>query len=171
MIKLFIKFLRNGENIMEETKIEQTVENTKKAVNIVETNEIQQTSLLEGLEKLQKKHLFYQRVSCLFIVILTVGVLSVIPPLIHTLDLAQETMTNANTAIVNANDMIIQAQDTLSEISNMVINSEQDIETTMVGINDAMQGLTSIDFEGLNTAINDLESVVAPLARLFGGKR
>ena len=134
---------------------------------VVEANELQQTSLLEGLEKLQKKHLFYQRVSCLFIVILVVSVLSVIPGLVRTLNMAQETMNNANEAILNANEMILVAKGTLNDISSMVVNSEKDINEAMVGINEAMLGLTSIDFDGLNNAIADLEAVVEPLANFF----
>lgn len=126
----------------------------------VELNEMQQTSLMESLEKLQKKQLMYTRVSALLILILVIGMLSVLPTVFKTLQVAQETMTNANTALINANDTILQAQDTLDEVSGLVT-------TTQSELIDATSKLNSIDFEGLNGAIKDLGDVVAPMADFF----
>lgn len=143
----------NNENKTEDKNVVITSES-------VEFNEMQQTSLMESLEKLQKKQLMYTRVSALLILILVIGMLSVLPTVFKTLQVAQETMTNANTALINANDTILQAQDTLDEVSGLVT-------TTQSELIDATGKLNSIDFEGLNGAIKDLGDVVAPMADFF----
>ena len=63
--------------------------------NLVDKNELMQTSLLTMLEKLQKKQLFYQRISCFLILLLVVAMLSIIPTLLNTLNKASEVMENA----------------------------------------------------------------------------
>lgn len=126
----------------------------------VELNEMQQTSLMESLEKLQKKQLAYSRVSAILVLILVIGLLSILPTVFKTLSVAQETMINANTAILNANDTILQAQTTLDEVSGLVT-------TTQSELIDATAKLNAIDFEGLNGAIKDLGDVVAPMADFF----
>ncbi len=126
----------------------------------VELNEMQQTSLMESLEKLQKKQLMYSRVSAILILILVIGLLSILPTVFKTLNVAQETMVNANTAILNANDTILQAQTTLDEVSGLVT-------TTQGELIDATAKLNAIDFDSLNGAIKDLGDVVAPMADFF----
>ncbi len=112
-------------------------------------------------ENFEKKHLFYQRVICSFLIILVVVVLSVLPSTFKTLRLAQETLDNANTAVVNANEAILQADKTLKEVSELVESSETQITT-------AMERLNSVDFDTLNNAIGDLQAVVEPMANFFG---
>jgi len=114
--------------------------------------------------KILKKQLMYQRVSCIFICILVVCILSVLPAVFRTLKIAQETLYSANTALNSANETMLQAQDTLADVSDLAINSQTQI-------NVAMEKFTSIDFEGLNTAIGDLEAVVEPMSKLFGGRK
>lgn len=127
---------------------------------VVELNEIQQTSLMESLEKMQKKQLIFTQLSAGFILILVIGLLSVLPAVFKTLSIAQETMNNMNSVLVNANNTILQSQTTLDEVSNLVITSEAElIETT--------NKLNSIDFEGLNSAIKELGDVISPLAEFF----
>lgn len=122
--------------------------------SVVEKNEIQQTNLLETLEKLQKKHLVYQRISCALILVFVLSVVSILPSVFRTLNAAE-------TALNNANSAILQAQETLEEVSDFVVASEQQI-------NDAMERINGIDFEGLNVAISDLQAIVEPMAQFFG---
>ena len=152
-----IGMLANLKDNLEVMMAENTNVSTNENQSIVEQNELQQTSLLETLEKLQKKHLFYQRISCLLILVFVVATLSILPSLFRTLSAAEE-------ALDNANSVMLQAEDTLEDISDLVVVSEKQI-------NDAMKNLNDIDFEGLNSAIADLEAVVAPLADFFGNFR
>ncbi len=149
--------------ILTENTIETDAKEDKNVVitsESVERNEIQQTALMEKLEKLQTKQLRYSQASALFILILVIGLLSVLPAVFKTLSAAQETMSNMNTVLTNANDTILQSQTTLDEVSELVTTTQSELV-------DTTQKLGSIDFEGLNSAINDLREVISPLAELF----
>ncbi|MBQ0028713.1 MAG: hypothetical protein KBS96_08950 [Lachnospiraceae bacterium] len=132
----------------------------KKEINInenmsaVEMNEVQQTGLLVTLEKLQKKQLFYQRVSSFLILVFVLSFISILPTVFSTLK-------SAGTALDNANTAILQAQVTLEDVSDLAVSSQSQI-------NGAMDKLNSIDFESLNEAIRDLQAIVEPMADLFG---
>lgn len=135
--------------------------------SIVE-NEEMQTDLLEALKKIEKKHLFYQRVICTLMLILVVCVVAVLPSTLHTLKVARDTMTNANTAVLqateaieNANIAISQAETTLKDVSEFVTVGGDGLAT-------AMEKINGIDIDGLNDAIADLKAVVEPMARFFG---
>lgn len=121
--------------------------------NLVDKNELMQTSLLTMLEKLQKKQLFYQRISCFLILLLVVAMLSIIPTLLNTLNKASEVMENANSALA-------QAETTLKDVSDLAATTEEQMA-------EAMTKITSIDFEGLNKGIEDLQSVIKPLSNFF----
>lgn len=121
----------------------------------------EEETLIDSFKKLEKKHLFYQRVSAILIAILVIALLSVLPSVFKTLSIAEQTLNNANEAMINANEAILQAQSTLSDVSDFVVTSGEDMSK-------AMNNLNSIDFAGLNNAIADLESVVEPMSKLFG---
>lgn len=83
-----------------------------------------------------------------------------LPAALKTLAAAQETMSNLDTVLTNANDTILQSQTTLDEVSELVT-------TTQTELVDATEKLDSIDFEGLNKAIQDLNDVVTTLEGIF----
>ncbi len=130
------------------------------AVSIVE-NETVQTELLESLKKLEKKHLFYQRVICALMLVIAIGVVCVVPGTIRTLKVARDTMENANATILQASEAIGQAQTTLEDVSAFVTVGGDELAV-------AMEKINGIDIEGLNDGIADLKAVIEPLARLFG---
>lgn len=114
---------------------------------------------------------------CLFIVIcVAVAVISVIPrvnKLIVTANAviveAQDMMDDANSTVKNLNEITtelnkLDMDKLFGEVDELVVTSQEEIEN-------AMGKLNSIDFDGLNTAITDLTSVIDPLAKLFGKKR
>lgn len=148
---------------MEENVIDNKTEDKNVVVTSesVKLNEMQQTALMESLEKLQKKQLMYSRISAALILILVIGLLSVLPTVFKTLTVAQETMGNMNTVLINANDTILKSQTTLDEVSGLVTSTQSELL-------DVANKLNSIDFEGLNKAIKDLGDVVAPMAEFFG---
>lgn len=129
------------------------IEQNASSENLVDKNELMQTSLLTMLEKLQKKQLFYQRISCFLILLLVVAMLSIIPTLLNTLNKASEVMENANSALA-------QAETTLKDVSDLAATTEEQMA-------EAMAKITSIDFEGLNKGIEDLQSVIKPLSNFF----
>lgn len=56
----------------------------------------------------------------------------------------------------NANDLIVQSGDSLT--------------AALVNVDEALNKVEQIDIDSLNEAIKDLQSVVEPLAKLFGKK-
>lgn len=126
-------------------------------------NEVAQTSLMEQLEKLQKKQLIYSRLSFIAIAIFVAAFLLLWPSLFGTLKSAKTTLDNTNEAVTLAKDTLVQVNSTLVDVSNMANEGTE-------GLQEAMGKIEDIDIDGLNSAIEDLQSVIDPLARLFGKK-
>ena len=74
------------------------------------------------------------------------------------------TLTEIDTAMENLNGMI----QSLGSITDGLANITNELGPGLESIEEVTTGLQNIDFEKLNQAINDLSSVVAPLAKLFG---
>ena len=53
----------------------------------------------------------------------------------------------------------------------MIANVDRLVTSNNESLNEAMGNFNNVDFEGLNNAIRDLESVVEPLANLLGTGR
>lgn len=139
----------------------------KKALQI----ETEETELLKTLLEKQNKQLFYTRISSIAMVVFVCAIVIVcaiiVPPAVKTLN-------EANEAIVQAEDMISEAQASLTsinamtdEISSAASGIEHLVDDNAVVLNSAVSQMNSIDFEGLNSAIKDLQDVVQPMANFF----
>lgn len=93
-----------------------------------------------------------------------------IPKAVIALNQVSHLTSEAEYTLQQIDDMAAQAQTSLTNIDTMVANVNGIVTDNTDYVNDAMRDLNSIDFEGLNQAISDLESVVEPLAKLFGRK-
>ena len=51
----------------------------------------------------------------------------------------------------------------------MVENTNALIEDNAEALTDTVSQFSRIDFEGLNDSIQDLQDIISPIARLFGG--
>lgn len=64
--------------------------------------------------------------------------------------------------------------DSINNMSGEVTSASRQmndfIEVNSDSVTQSMKKLQSVDFEGLNKAISDLETVVEPMAKLFGKK-
>ena len=72
---------------------------------------------------------------------------------------AQEVVTNLNK--VTADLAQIDINNLFDNVNGLVVESQNSIGETMNKIG-------KIDFEGLNSAIQDLQAVISPLAKMFG---
>ncbi|MDD3430380.1 MAG: hypothetical protein PHG02_10300 [Oscillospiraceae bacterium] len=63
---------------------------------------------------------------------------------------------------------IITAQLSQTDWKTMFENINTLISTSQNGMEETLQNIQKIDIDGLNQAIQDLQAVVAPLAKLFG---
>ena len=93
--------------------------------------------------------------------VFVVVLLLMVPSVVSTLRIANETLVNANVAVVHANEAISQMESTLDSIQQFVTTSGSSME-------EAIGKLNAIDIETLNGAIKDLSDVVQPMADFFG---
>lgn len=111
---------------------------------------------------------------CLVIVVLIgVAVFSLLPKV-------GVLIRNANTIIEEANDMMSEAQEVVTnlnkvtadlaqiDINNLFDNVNGLVVESQNSIGETMNKIGKIDFEGLNSAIQDLQAVISPLAKMFG---
>lgn len=105
-----------------------------------------------------KRQLWYSRISAIAIVILvlvlSISVVTIVPKL--------------NQVLVELEQITADLSD--EDIQKMVKNINDLTEASQKGVQQATDKLNKIDLESLNEAIDDLNSVVSPLARLFGKK-
>ena len=55
-----------------------------------------------------------------------------------------------------------------TDLPGLIENVNNLVETSGAGIQEAMEALGTVDIDTLNEAIRDLQTIVEPLARLFG---
>ena len=90
-----------------------------------------------------------------------------VPPVIGTVNQANEVMAQASVTIELA-DQAIESVTKMSEsITNMSNNMDILISDNAETVSQAMKKMEAIDFEGLNKAIKDLGDVVEPFAKFF----
>ncbi len=111
-----------------------------------------------------KKQLFWQRVMA----VVTAGIFLVIAICAYIL------IPKITTTIGNIDNAVADAQNSIKNIDVMVdsVTEASDNLNKMVdenadNLNDAMAKLSSVDFDGLNKAITDLQDAVGPMASFF----
>ena len=117
--------------------------------------------ILLEIKKLTKKKLFWQRISaCCVAMIAAVALvfaLIVLPQI-------EITLNHVNDTALKAQETLSQAQTMVTSITEASGDFDDLLEKNGEGLTNAVQSLTEIDFEGLNTAIKDLQDAVGPLA-------
>ncbi len=141
-----------------------------------ELNDKDTKEILKELLEFEKREAKYQKVTSIliFCLVLIMGIVSfmIVP-------VAVQTLTTANATIVQAQEALAKITDEMESINGMVSSITETSNSVNKMVNDnaadlttSVQNLNSIDFEGLNKAIRDLQDAVAPMAkvgRLFGG--
>ncbi len=123
-------------------------------------NQTDVVELLKDMKGQNKKKLFYLRLLTAIFAVICIAIVSVIPSVISTLDTTKTTMAHLNDTITTMDDTITTMDETLDAITAMA-------DTGTTGITEALEKIESIDFEGLNSAIGDLGTVVEPMAKFF----
>lgn len=119
---------------------------------------------------LAKKRLLYARLSAAFLAVTAIAVVwmvgQVIPQVERTLNTANSTMQDV--------DLVMQ-QLAFADIPGVLENLNQTLtegRESIADASDALQQVSSIDFAGLNKAIQDLQGVLEnPLGSLVGWKK
>jgi len=128
--------------------------------------------VLEALLANSQKQLFYARIRTLALLIFVLlgivcGVI-LIPPVLTTVNRANDMILQTSETITLANEAIESVTQMSETITDMGDNMDAFITENAQSIADVMKKLDEIDFEGLNGAIKDLGDVVEPLAKFFG---
>ena len=112
-----------------------------------------------------KKHLFWQRISAMAVVamflVVLVTAMILVPQVVNTLNSINKVAVDAEAAIGDVEVMV-------SEITSASKNLNKLVDENAEIMTDAVKSISEIDFEGLNQAITDLQGAVGPLANFFG---
>lgn len=136
-----------------------------------ETFERSEKELLTELVKSSKKQLFYQRVRTLIMFITAAVIITSLVVLVsvvsNTTSRAEEIMVEASQTLSFANEAMESITEMSVEITEMSENMDTFLEDNAETVAAVMEKMESVDFEGLNSAIEDLGAVVEPLANFF----
>ncbi len=148
----------------------------------VNTQKIEE--MLAKIQKANKKQVAWARTAALFMILLFLvigGALFImVPQIMSTLrninvaiDQANEALNQANGILAQGNDLLDQAEGTLVEINNMstsLTTTSDQVNSVLSENSEALASsiaqIEAIDFEGLNSAIADIETTIEPLANI-----
>ena len=148
--------------------------------------EMNEQELLCELLKHQNKHTQAGRIAAVGVAVLAavllISALILVPQLVSTLARANATLEQANTTLASAEELVARGKEELTELDKIAKLAEESLDSvdtmadkinTLVGENTdgllkTVEKLNEIDLEKLNQSIDDLNRVIAPLAKLFG---
>ena len=134
--------------------------------------DMNEQELLRELLSEQKKSARNSWIAMIAVVVMTAALLigfgMVLPKVTRTLDAAYTTLNEGETLLKQAEEMVEQAKHSLTEVDVMVGSVNKLVEDNTEDLTEAMDKLNSLDIEKLNQSIEDLNAVIAPLAKLFG---
>lgn len=155
---------------MEETTIKANENELLEILKDIQANETKEMKYA----KKQSRFAMIVSLACLVIVILMgIAFLSVLPKVVTLLDGVQGIVTEANGIVSDSQEIMTDLNKVTKELAAADIDGlfekvDALVTDSQKSVNTAMDNLNSIDFEGLNTAISDLQSVIEPLAKMFG---
>lgn len=143
--------------------------------------QVKPDALLELMKKLQAENEAQTRyakrqyrMSCirtassvLMLVLVVVLAAVFVPQLQQTLAQVDTVLENLESATADLSVLVPQLS---QSVPALIENLDALVETSSEEITTALQKISSLDVDSLNTAIRDLQSIVEPLARLFGNR-
>ena len=136
-------------------------------------NEDKMNLLLEELQQQNetlKKQVAWTRLSALIMVILIAAAgiaVAIIGPRLADVGSRMSTLLDQSNQIVQKLDTVAGELEE-ADISGMLADVNLLVEDSQDTMGEAMEKIQSIDIETLNEAIDGLNAVVSPLAKLFG---
>lgn len=134
----------------------------------MEDKNIETLEYLKQIRDINKKRLFWTRISVCLVAVLLILFATVVPVVIKTLETAQSTMVKADEALSQAEDIMTDMTTTIDSMEKAVDSITNLVDDSSDSLVKAFDNINSIDFEGLNSAITDLGNVVEPLSKFFG---
>ena len=136
--------------------------NTSNSTNTSQTSE--SDVLLQEIRNANKKTLFWQRISACSVfgvfLVFVIVVLILVPKVSNTLSNVDSVAKKAEATLEEADTMMADISGATDSLNGLV---NDNAETLTKAVND----LAGIDFDGLNTAIQDLQDAVGPMASFF----
>lgn len=123
---------------------------------------------VKKIEKLNKKRLFYTRIATALLAVLVVAMLIILPTVYKTLNNANNAITTATETLEEASAVIEDMTKTMDTFEEAMSSVTKLVDDSAESLQAAFDNINSIDFEGLNSAIEDLGNVVEPLSKFFG---
>ncbi len=123
-----------------------------------------------------EKQLFWTKVQtwaiCGTLALLLIVVLSFMGRINAAIDQLDDVLVNVQSVTASLKTTVEETDITglLKNADTLITQSEQSLTTALEQVEDAVSEFKKIDFDGLNSAISDLQAVVDPLAKLFGKK-
>ena len=135
--------------------------------------------LLKALVEEQKKTTLFLRILAVLTAVLLAAVLLtaviIVPKMNRTLKQAQTVMADVevlaeatNAALEGIPGLLEQCQISLGGIDEMVGNVNKLVEDNTEAITESIEKLNGVDFETLNQSIDELHSILEPIANFFG---
>lgn len=137
-----------------------------------ETDGVSAYECLKELAKNSEKQLFYTRISAFAMLtaaaVMIACLVALVPKAMQTIGQANEILLQASETIELADTAIESVTEMSQSITFMGSNMDDFIADNAQSVQQVMKEMESIDFEGLNRAIKDLQDVVEPFAKFFG---
>ena len=144
---------------MSETGTEQV-----KEVETAQAPQIQQ-SPQDELLKIARKQLFFQRISAVCMVVVT---LVVVLAVIRVVPQVETTLNHINNVALKAEDSLAQVDDMTDGLTKASENLNKLVDDNAEELTNAVKQISEVDFDGLNKAITDLQGAVGPISNFFG---
>lgn len=116
-----------------------------------------------GQEKYARKQYRMSQITALASVIVLAVVLYTAAILIPKVN-----VTYQNMQLILENVKVITTELAEADLDQMITNVDELVVSSEANINEAMEKISAIDIEELNTAIKGLSDVVEPFAQFFG---
>ena len=120
-----------------------------------------------------KKQTFFAKLTfgCVagIFAIFLVSALILVPKVTKILGDVEKTVASADAAVESLSKTANELAE--ADLAGLITSTETLVEESSQGVAQAIGKISDIDIDSLNSAISDLESVVGPLANLFGGSK
>lgn len=137
--------------------------------------ELTEVELLKKLLKDEDKEVKYFKIlaSLMFAFVLAtiIAFAIIIPRALKTLDDISQVAVTAQETLQSADSAIDELTTMSQEITGISQQMGDFLDANTDAVDQAMSNLNSIDFNGLNQAITDLQAAVGPFARFMGSFR
>lgn len=146
------------------------MDNENQTIQKQETG-MDEKEMMTELVKNSQKQLFYARLRTLASIVIAGGIIIflivVVPVILKTVAQANDIMAQASETITLANTAIESITEMSGSITSMGENMDTFITENAESVATVMEKIEAVDFEGLNSAIEDLGAVIEPLAKFF----